>query len=609
MSDLVETLEDRLADFTRDTRVLLLSGMALIIGSLSAVVAWVLVWLIAMITNLSFYGQFSAKLQSPEHHHLGYYMILVPVIGGLIIGVMARYGSDKIRGHGIPEALEAILFGRSQMEPKVAVLKPLSSAISIGTGGPFGAEGPIIMTGGAVGSIFAQFFQLSAAERKTLLVAGASGGMAAIFASPVSATLLAVELLLFEWRPRSFIPVAIAAVSAAALRVPLLGAGPIFPVQPHAMLNSEGLVFAFLVGIAAGLGSGLLTTLVYAFEDLFNKLPIHWMWWPAIGGLCVGIGGLIEPRVLGVGYETIYELLRGHIVGAALLGILIGKSLVWSLALGSGTSGGVLAPLLMMGGALGAGLARFIPIGDTGVWALIGMAGMMGGTMRSPLTAMIIALEQTQDLNLLPGLLARCVAAHAVTVLQYRLSILTEKVARRGYHVMREYGVDPLTMVRVGEVMDKNPPLIPAKMPLAELSDRIARSDPEVSRHEGLLLVDEKQQLAGIITRGDVIRALAEDGHNDITVSAAGSHNVIVSYADELLYEAVSKMVHNNIGRLPVVSRRDPRRIVGYIGRSNLMAGRLRHFEDEYVRERRYLRRREAQAGALAPPNQEPSRA
>ena len=609
MSDLVETLEDRLADFTRDTRVLLLSGMALIIGSLSAVVAWVLVWLIAMITNLSFYGQFSAKLQSPEHHHLGYYMILVPVIGGLIIGVMARYGSDKIRGHGIPEALEAILFGRSQMEPKVAVLKPLSSAISIGTGGPFGAEGPIIMTGGAVGSIFAQFFQLSAAERKTLLVAGASGGMAAIFASPVSATLLAVELLLFEWRPRSFVPVAIAAVSAAALRVPLLGAGPIFPVQPHAMLNSEGLVFAFLVGIAAGLGSGLLTTLVYAFEDLFNKLPIHWMWWPAIGGLCVGIGGLIEPRVLGVGYETIYELLRGHIAGAALLGILIGKSLVWSLALGSGTSGGVLAPLLMMGGALGAGLARFIPIGDTGVWALIGMASMMGGTMRSPLTAMIFALELTQDLNLLPGLLAGCVAAHGVTVLLLRRSILTEKVARRGYHVMREYGVDPLTMVRVGEVMDKNPPLIPAKMPLAELSDRIARSDPEVSRHEGLLLVDEKQQLAGIITRGDVIRALAEDGHNDITVSAAGSHNVIVSYADELLYEAVSKMVHNNIGRLPVVSRRDPRRIVGYIGRSNLMAGRLRHFEDEYVRERRYLRRREAQAGALAPPNQEPSRA
>ena len=313
-----------------------------------------LVWLIAVITNLAFYQRFSAVFQSPDHHRLGYSIVLVPVIGGLVIGLMARYGSEKIRGHGIPEALEAILFGRSRMEPKVAVLKPLSSAISIGTGGPFGAEGPIIMTGGAVGSIFAQFFHLSSAERKTLLVAGAAGGMSAIFASPVAAVLLAIELLLFEWRPRSFIPVAIAAVTAAAIRVPLLGAGPIFPVHPHATLGGEGLIFAFMVGILAGLGSGLLTTLVYAFEDLFTKLPIHWMWWPAIGGLFVGIGGIIEPSVLGVGYDTIHELLRGEIVGPALLGILIGKSLVWSIALGSGTSGGVLAPLLMMGGALGA---------------------------------------------------------------------------------------------------------------------------------------------------------------------------------------------------------------------------------------------------------------
>src|ERR1043166_1639241 len=507
MTSRVERAEDRLADFTRDKRVLFLSLMAIVIGALSAVVAKILVWLIAIITNLVFFQTLSSEFVSPVNHRLGPWIILVPEVGGLVIGLVAKFGSEKIRGHGIPEALEAILFGRSRMEPKVAVLKPLSSAISIGTGGPFGAEGPIIMTGGAVGSIFAQFFQLSAAERKTLLVAGASGGMAAIFASPVAAALLAVELLLFEWRPRSFIPVAIAAVSAAALRVPLLGAGPIFPVTPHAMLNSEGLLFAFLVGIAAGLGSGLLTTLVYAFEDLFNKLPIHWMWWPDIGGLFIGIGGLIEPRVLGVGYDTIHELLVGHIVGAALLGILIGKSLIWSLALGSGTSGGVLAPLLMMGGALGAGLAKFIPIGDTGVWALIGMAGMMGGTMRSPLTAMIFALELTQDLNLLPGLLAGCVAAHGVTVLLLRRSILTEKVARRGYHVMREYGVDPLTMVRVGEVMDKNPPLIPAKMSLAEFSDRIARGEAEVSRHEGLFLVDDKKHLAGIITRGDVIRS------------------------------------------------------------------------------------------------------
>src|ERR1044071_9198297 len=452
MTSRVERAEDRLADFTRDKRILILSLMAVIIGALSAVVAKILVWLIAVITNLVFYQKYSSEFQSPTNHHLGAFVILIPIVGGLLIGLMARFGSEKIRGHGIPEALEAILFGRSRMEPKVAVLKPLSSAISIGTGGPFGAEGPIIMTGGAVGSLFAQMFHLSPAERKTLLVAGAAGGMSAIFAAPVAAVLLAVELLLFEWKPRSFIPVAIAAATAGALRIPLMGAGPIFPVAAHPALGTEGLILALVVGIVAGLGSGLLTTLVYAFEDLFTKLPIHWMWWPAIGGLFIGIGGLIEPRVLGVGYETIHELLVGHIVGPALLGILIGKSFVWSLALGSGTSGGVLAPLLMMGGALGAGLARFIPIGDTGVWALIGMAGMMGGTMRSPLTSMIFALELTQDLNLLPGLLAGCVAAHGVTVLLLRRSILTEKVARRGYHVMREYGLDPLTMVRVGRL-------------------------------------------------------------------------------------------------------------------------------------------------------------
>src|SRR5689334_8324863 len=417
MSDLVETLEDRLADFTRDTRVLLLSGMALIIGSLSAVVAWALVWLIATITNLAFYGQFSAKLQSPEHHHLGYFMVLVPVIGGLIIGVMARYGSDKIRGHGIPEALEAILIGRSQMEPKVAILKPISSAISIGTGGPFGAEGPIIMTGGAFGSLFAQFFHLTAAERKTLLVAGAAAGMAAIFAAPVAAVLLAVELLLFEWKPRSFIPVALSAGVAGALRVAFLGAGPIFPVPLHASLNGPALLVACLVGIAAGLTSSALTALVYFFEDLFQRLPIHWMWWPILGGLAVGIGGLIDPRVLGVGYDVIRQLLRGEIIGGLELGLLIAKALVWSIALGSGTSGGVLAPLLIMGGALGAYLAHWIPYGDTSLWALIGMAAIMGGTMRSPLTSMVFVLELTHDLNVLPGLLLASIAADVVTVL------------------------------------------------------------------------------------------------------------------------------------------------------------------------------------------------
>jgi len=585
MSEKAERAEDRLADFTRDRRILLLSLMALLIGCVSAFVAYALVWLISVITGLAFYQRFSAQVLSPDRNTLGPFVVVVPVVGGLVIGLMARYGSEKIRGHGIPEALEAILFGRSRMSPKVAVLKPLSSAISIGTGGPFGAEGPIIMTGGAVGSLFAQMFHLSAAERRTLLVAGAAAGMSAIFAAPVSAVLLAVELLLFEWRPRSFIPVTVASVMAAVLRVPLLGAGPIFPVHTHAALGAEGLLITLLVGVAAGLASGLLTALVYGFEDLFERLPIHWMWWPAIGGLFVGVGGYFDPRVLGVGYGTIHSLLAGEVVGAALVGLLIGKSLVWSVALGSGTSGGVLAPLLMMGGALGALASRYIPIGDAGLWATVGMAAMMGGTMRSPLTAMVFTLELTSDFNLFPALLVGCVAAYAVTVLLLRRSILTEKVARRGFHITREYSVDPLAVLRVGEVMDTQPPVVPASMRVTELSDRIAHRDPQLSRRQGIAVVDDEGKLAGIITRGDVLRAIEQGADGNTTVLDAGSRQLVVTYPDELLGEAVTKMLRNDIGRLPVVSRDDPRRLLGYLGRASVMAARLRRLEEEHVRE------------------------
>jgi chloride channel protein, CIC family len=574
-----------LSDFTRDRRILLLSLLAVVIGALSALVAYALLALIAVMSNLSFYQTFSATLRSPASHHLGYFVAAVPVIGGLLIGFMARYGSEKIRGHGIPEALEAILYGRSRMDPKVAILKPLSSAVSIGTGGPFGAEGPIIMTGGAVGSLFAQLFHLSSAERKTLLVAGAAGGMSAVFATPVAALLLAVELLLFEWKPRSLVPVAVSCAVAYALRVPLLGGGQIFPVIPHQALQTEGLLFACVAGIIAGLGSCALTLLVYWCEDLFGALPVHWMWWPALGGLFVGIGGLLDPRVLGVGYGTIHGLLRGEVIGAALVGLLIGKALVWSLSLGSGTSGGVLAPLLMIGGALGAVEAGFFPAGDAAVWATLGMAAMMGGTMRSPLTAMVFALELTRDFNLLPALMISCIAAYAVTVLLMRRSILTEKIARRGYHIMREYSVDPFAVHRVEEVMDPHAPTIPSSMNVSELSGRIAQRDPLVTQHQGLCIVDEENRLLGIITRGDLLRVLEEGNGAGMSVLDAGTRRLIVTYPDELLYDAVSKMLRNNVGRLPVVMRENPDRVIGYLGRVNAMSARLRQLEDEHVRE------------------------
>ncbi|MEZ0258568.1 MAG: chloride channel protein [Chthoniobacter sp.] len=582
----MSTAPSSLGDFRANHRMLLLIALALPIGALSALVAKGLLWLIAVITNFVFFQRFATELIPLTHHTLGPWVIAVPVAGALLIGLMARYGSEKIRGHGIPEALEAILLGRSLIQPKVAILKPISSAISIGTGGPFGAEGPIIMTGGAFGSMVAQLFHLTAAERKTLLVAGAAAGMSAVFATPLAATLLAVELLLFEWRPRSFIPVAAAALVASILRVPLLGAGPIFPVVDHATLNPTALGVAIVIGILVGFGSGFLTMIVYFFEDAFQKIPIHWMWWPAIGALFVGLGGWFDPRVLGVGYELIHGLLRGEIIGGALLGLVIAKALVWAVSLGSGTSGGVLAPLLIIGGAMGALVGQWMPAGDVGLWAAVGMAAMMGGTMRSPLTGMFFLLELTHDFNALPVLFCGSIAALGVTVLLLKRSILTEKLARRGQHIAREYSVDLFDLKRVGEVMDSDLPILLATTPLREFSARIAAGDPAVSRRQGTLLVDAQQRLVGIITRSDVVRALERHEQEKLTVLEAGTPDPIVAFADETLHDAIAKMLRHDLGRLPVVDRHDVSKIVGYLGRAGILAARQNYYEEEEVRER-----------------------
>jgi H+/Cl- antiporter ClcA/CBS domain-containing protein len=580
------TNDARLADFSTDSRVVLLSVMALAIGAIGAVVAWALLALIAAVTNLAFYHRLSSAAAVPQGNHLGYWVVGVPVAGALVVGLIARFGSEKIRGHGIPEALEAILLGRSKIQPKVAILKPISAAISIGTGGPFGAEGPIIMTGGAFGSIFAQQFHLSAAERKTLLVAGAAAGMTAVFGTPVAAVLLAVELLLFEWKPRSFIPVAVAAVVALVARVPLLGAGPIFPVAAHAATSGAELGFAAVLGVLTGFGSGLLTMLVYGCEDVFQKLRLHWMWWPAIGAVFVGVGGLLEPRVLGVGYDTIHGLLRGEIIGGAVVGLMLAKALVWAIALGSGTSGGVLAPLLMMGAALGALVSPWIPVGNAGLWATIGMAAMMGGTMRSPLTAMVFAVELTHDFQLFPALLAGCVSSLGVTALLMRRSILTEKLARRGHHITREYSTDPFELARVGDVMDKDVPTVPASMQLAELANRLAAGDPTVTRRQALLVMNEHQHLTGIITRGDVVRALQKSDAEQTSVGEIASTDLVVAYPDEPLHDALSRLLREDIGRLPVMDRQNPTKVVGYLGRAAILSARQRLHDEENVREK-----------------------
>jgi CBS domain-containing protein len=324
--------------------------------------------------------------------------------------------------------------------------------------------------------------------------------------------------------------------------------------------------------------------MVYAFEDLFQKLPIHWMWWPALGAIVVGIGGMIEPRVLGVGYDTIHTLLQGQLVGPLLIGLLIAKALVWSVALGSGTSGGVLAPLLIIGGSLGALLGQWLPTGDSGLWAMIGMGAIMGGTMRSPFTGVVFTLELTHDFNALPALFIGSVAALGVTVLVLRRSILTEKLSRRGQHIAREYSVDLFELMRVGEVMDRQAPTIPAEMTIGELSERIAQGDPIISRRQGILILGADQKLAGIITRGDLIRATQDDPTGNIFVLEAGETRLVVTYPDESLHDAIAKMLKHDIGRLPVVKRDEPDWVAGYLGRADILGARMRHHEEEEVR-------------------------
>jgi CIC family chloride channel protein len=587
-------------DFTADRRLIGISALAAVTGAVAAVMAVALLRLIGLFTNLFYYQRLSLALVSPARSPLGPFAVAVPVIGGLLIGLMARYGSERIRGHGIPEAMEAILIGRSRMKPREAVLKPISSAVAIGSGGPFGAEGPIIMTGGAFGSLIAQAFQLSASERKTLLVAGAAAGMSATFGTPFAAVLLAVELLLFEWKPRSLVPVALAAALAAIVRPWLLGHGPLFPVPPHPALPASLYPFAILVGLATGLLSVALTVAVYAAEDAFRKLPIHWMWWPAIGGLVVGVGGLFEPRALGVGYDVIDDLLTGKYVPAALLGLVLVKAAIWSIALGSGSSGGVLAPLLMMGGSLGALVAHWSPGGDRTLWPLVAMSAALGGTMRSPLTAVAFALELTHDINTVPALLVAAIVADGLTVLMLKRSILTEKVARRGYHLSREYSVDPLEALHVAEVMTKEVISIPASLPVEELEKTRLSTG-----HQGYPVLDDHGAVIGVVTRTNLLSGSAES-QMGLTVSDLVDRPPIVVHSGETCRTAAERMAEAGVGRLPVVSDDGQQRLVGIVTRSDLLKPRARRVEEELVRER-FFGRRATSATPAPPPRGRPA--
>jgi H+/Cl- antiporter ClcA/CBS domain-containing protein len=588
LPDSPASFRDTLRDFTADRSLLKLTAMALVVGTAGAASAWVLLKLIGLITNLVYFQHVSTQTVSFAGRHLPLWTILIPVAGSLIVGLMARYGSEKIRGHGIPEAIEAILLGQSRIEPKVAMLKPLSSAISIGTGGPFGAEGPIIMTGGALGSLFAQLFHMSSAERKTLLVAGAAAGMTGVFGTPIAAVLLAVELLLFEWKPRSFVPVATAAMVAAVWRPWLLGPGPLFAYGIAPMIPWWGLGLCALLGIVAGLQSGLMTIILYKVEDLFHELPIHWMWWPAMGGVVVGIGGWLDPAVLGVGYDNINALVHGTLNMHDAVALLIGKCVVWIVALSSGTSGGVLAPLLIMGGALGSLEAHYIPFGDAGFWAILGMAAILGGTMRAPLTSTLFAVELTGNHYLLAPLLVSSVAAFATTVLLMRRSILTERIARRGHHIMREYTIDPFLQTRVDQIMARPVHTLAGSIPVDEaIAFFMAAEGPK--RHKSYPVVDDAGKLLGMVSRADVLRWSREGWGNARTLADAQiADELFTCYSDELVGHLADRMAVSDFGRVPILERGTDR-VVGLVARRDLLRVRARAIKEE--REKRRLLR------------------
>lgn len=578
-------------------RLLLMSMFAAVIGLVAGLAAYVLYGLIAVCSNFVFYHRFSTVLPTITTNPLGLWIIVVPALGGLIVGLMAKYGSSKIRGHGIPEAIEAIIINKSRIAPRVAILKPLSAAVAIGTGGPFGAEGPIIQTGGALGSIFGQLLHMTAAERKVLLGCGAAAGMAATFSTPIAGVIFAIELLLFEFRSRSFIPLVIATTIATTVHVVLIGPGPMFTVGAAHFDIAHGLPYYLLLGIICGLMAVVMSRSLYWIEDQFEKLPVDELWWPAIGALGLGVIGYFVPRVLGVGYGTLSDILNNNLPLTLLLIILVFKSLALLISLGSGTSGGLLAPMFIGGAALGAAFAitinHIVPGAhlDPSAYALTGMAAVFAAASRATFAFIIFAFEITRNYDSVLPLMLVCVIANAIAQLFLKESIMTEKLVRRGLKVHLEYEVDVLHQVQVSEVMDKNPLALDASMSLGELTTRIGRHDPEVTRHSAYPLLDTAGELVGIITRGDVFRGLENSLDPATPLIKAGSGKLVVAYMDETLHDAAEKMLRHRIGRLPVVDSRHPTRLVGYLDRAPILEARERRLTEESVVETGWLGR------------------
>ncbi len=575
----MKTVNSSLTYFNK--RAFYISGLSVLLGVASGFVAKILISLIGIITNLAFYGKFSLSFTSPKDNHLGLLVIIVPIIGALIVGIMARYGSKGIRGHGIPEAMEQVLTNKSKISPRLTILKPLSAAISIGTGGPFGAEGPIIATGGALGSFIGQLFPVNADERKILLAAGAAGGMAATFGSPISAILLAIELLLFEFKPKSLLPVTLASGSATAVRFITEGVKPVFATAPFLLSPTEGSLIAyFILGIVIGFASVLVTKSVYAIEDMFEKLPIHWMWWPALGAIAVGVIGFFVPATLGVGYDNITNIINGNISGPILVALFVAKFFSWSISLGSGTSGGTLAPLFTIGGGLGAALTTFAlflfpNLGiDPRMAALVGMAALFTGASRAILTSIVFAFETTMQPAAILPLLACCSASYLVSILLMKQTIMTEKIARRGIRVPHEYEADHLNQMTVGQFATRNVVSIYSEDVLMKVREWLTK---EEIRFHTFPVIDAESKLTGIVTKKGL---LSLDQNEEEQIKNMITKPLVVLLENDTIREAADLMAEHDLNSIPVVEYLNSMNLIGIISRNDILRARKQKIDE-----------------------------
>ncbi len=561
-------------------RLLIVSLLSVFVAICISFIAKFLIYLIYFITNVSFYGNWSLTHSTPANNSLGLFVIAIPVLGGVIVGLMVRFGSKAIRGHGIPEAMEQILTNQSKIKPTITYLKPISSAIAIGTGGPFGAEGPIIATGGALGSTLGQLLKITHNERKILLAAGSTAGMAAIFGSPVASIFLAIELLLFEFSPRSIIPVALACITGAAGHHLLFGSGPVFAMATFIKTPSNTSLAAYSVmGIVIGFFSVAVTKIVYLVEDGFEKLPVHWMWWPAIGGLFVGIIGYFAPRTLGVGYNNITDILDGNLTLQVVLSLCIFKFLSWAIALGSGTSGGTLAPLLTIGGAVGAlfGSVIIYLFPSSGVTiplaALVGMSALFAGASRAFLTAIIFALETTNQSNALLPLLATCGSSYIVSYFLMDSTIMTEKISRRGVKTPDSYEPDILESITVERVMEKNGLIISEDNSIEEVIKWLNK-EPEYNDNY-FIVSDERGEYKGIISSSNLFSSIHKP---DKIIGSLIKRKYISVNIDESLRKVVELMAKENVDVLPVVSKDN--KVIGLLSYKNIIASYKQGIDD-----------------------------